>query len=429
MKRRYCLSLFALASIGLAIVGCTTAKSQGETVMDESPAPTTPEPKAETRPGAQKPVDPRLVAANNDFGLRLFAKLRGDEKNANLLISPLSIAIALNMTYDGAAGETQKQMAQALGLDAMPLADVNAANAALKQNLEGADPGIEVAIANSLWARQGVNFRAEFLDAARRHFAARVTTLDFGNPDAAGTINDWVKQNTRGKIEKIVSDPVGRDVVMYLINAVYFKGQWQYKFDPKLTEDADFHSAAGATRKVRMMQQHGKYRYLKGDNFASVALPYGKGGMSLYLVLPDEDVSLDNLLDRLDAVTWNQWVGRMPQREGEVKIPRFKLTYEKSLNDALQAIGMEAAFDARQADFSGMRQERDLFISQVKHKAMMEVNEEGTVAAAATSVEMSRTSVINPQEPFTFTADRPFLAVLRDNKSGSILFLTTVQEP
>jgi serpin B len=395
--------------------------------MGETPQ-RTPEAKPDSRSVAQKAVDPRLVAANNDFGLKLFAKLRAAKGTGNLLISPLSIATCLDMAYAGAAGETKAAMARALGVSELQLSELNTANAALKQNLEGSDPGIEVAIANSLWAKQGLDFKPEFMAMARQSYSAKVTTLDFADPAAAATINDWVKQNTRGKIDKIVDDPPDGAAALFLINAVYFKGQWQAKFDPKLTEQADFHLTGGQTRQVPMMQQNGKYRYFNGDGFAAVALPYGKGAMSLTVLLPDDGVALDGWLDNLNAANWDRWMGKMRQREGEVKLPRFKLTYEETLNSALQALGMGPAFNG-QADFTNMREKRDLYISQVKHKAIMEVNEEGTVAAAVTSTEMRTTSAIQPQPPFTFVADRPFLAAVRDNKTGSILFLTAVREP
>ncbi len=369
-----------------------------------------------------------LVAANNEFGFDLFNQLRSQDKDKNLFLSPLSIATALAMTYNGAAGETQLAMARTLKYSQMNQADINQSSAALMAKLKSADPKIELLIANSLWARQGVQFNPAFLDRNRQFFGAEVAALDFGNPQAVNTINGWVNQNTKGKIPKIL-DQIGGDQVMFLVNAVYFKGQWQKKFDAARTQNLPFHLATGGTKQTPMMSQSGNYQYLRGDNFQAVSLPYGQGGTSIYLFLPDEASSLTSLLSGLSFQKWQQWMTSFRNSPGDVKILRFKMDYSRDLNDPLKALGMGVAFDRSKADFSGIREQKDLFISQVKHKAVIEVNEEGTEAAAATSVGMSTTSMRPVQQRFNFVADRPFLLAIRDQQTGAILFLGTVFEP
>jgi serpin B len=369
-----------------------------------------------------------LIAANNEFGFNLFNQLRRQEADKNVFLSPLSVATALEMTYNGAAGETERAMARTLKLDGISLAEINQASAELMKSLSLADPKIELAVANSLWARQGVRFKEDFLARNRQFFGAEVASLDFASPQAVAKINGWVSANTKGKIAKII-DRIDAQQVMFLINAVYFKGLWQRKFDKTLTKTEPFHLLGGGQKPMPMMSQSGSYRYLRGEKFQALSLPYGKGGVSLYLFLPDRGLSLNDFLKSLSYQKWEQWMGSFRNTPGDVKIPRFKLDYERQLNDPLKALGMEVAFTAGRADFSGMRAERDLFISEVKHKAIVEVNEEGTEAAAATSVGISVTSVRPTPQRFTFIADRPFLMAICDERTGTILFMGAVMEP
>lgn len=369
-----------------------------------------------------------LVAANNEFGFDLFTQLRSQDKDKNVFISPLSIATALAMTYNGAAGETHLAMKRVLKYGSMNHAELNQSSAALMAKLKNSDPKIELLIANSLWVRQGVQFNPAFLDRNRQFFGAEIAALDFGKPKAVQTINGWVSQNTKGKIPKIIEQITG-DQVMFLINAVYFKGQWQKKFDPALTQNLPFHLLAGKTKQTQMMAQSGSYQYLKGENFQALSLPYGQGGASIYLFLPDEKYSLNSLLSGLNYQKWQQWMTGFRNSPGDVKLPRFKMDYSRDLNNPLTAMGMGVAFNRGKADFSGIRQQKDLFISQVKHKAVIEVNEEGTEAAAATSVGISITSVRPVQQRFSFIADRPFLLAIRDQQTGAILFMGAVFEP
>jgi serine protease inhibitor len=265
------------------------------------------------------------------------------------------------------------------------------------------------------------------LERNRQFFDAAITTLDFSDPQCAATINRWVDTSTKGKIKQLVGQ-IAPDTVMLLINAVYFKGKWQVEFDKKLTRDDTFHLLGGKQKKVPMMSQSGRYPYYRGEKFQAVSLPYGEGHTSLYLFLPDQGTLLKDFFKQLNYQNWNGWLTRFRRMQGNIELPRFNLEDDRHLNESLEALGMAVAFDRNRADFSRMRVERDLFIQQVKHKAVAEVNEEGTEASAVTSVGIGITSA-PVSRPFTFVADRPFFMALRDERTGTILFMGAVMEP
>ena len=377
------------------------------------------------RPAAEGKFDERLVAANNRFGFELFNQLQLKGRGKNLFYSPLSVALALSMAYNGAAGETKEAMRRTLKTEGLSLDELNEASAGLINSLRSSDPKVELAIANSLWARQEVKFKEDFLERNRRFFAAEVASLDFSAPGALTTINNWVSRNTKSKIPSII-DQIDPDDVMFLINAVYFKGQWENKFEKGLTKNEPFYPLSGPQKEVPMMSQSGNYQYYRGDRFQAVRLFYGAKSASLDLFLPDKDSSIDDLLKGLSFEQCGQWTGSFLQAPGDIKIPRFKMDYESSLNDPLKAMGMGVAFVGGKAGFSGMRDQNDLYISEVKHKAVVEVNEEGTEAAAATSVGMRLSSA--PLR-FTFVADHPFLMMIRDRRTDAILFMGVVVDP
>jgi serine protease inhibitor len=377
------------------------------------------------RPAAEGKFDERLVAANNRFGFELFDQLQPKDRGKNVFYSPLSVALALSMTYNGAAGETKEAMRRTLKTEGLSLDVLNEASAALINSLRSSDPKIELAIANSLWARRDVKFREDFLERNRQFFAAEVASLDFGAPGSLTTINNWVSRNTKSKIPSIIEEIDPLDA-MFLINAIYFKGQWENKFKKELTRNEPFYPLSGPQKEIPMMSQSGDYQYYRGDKFQAVRLFYGAKGASLDLFLPDEDSSIDDFLKSLSFDKCGQWTRMFRQAEGDIKIPRFKMDYESSLNDALKAMGMGVAFVAGKADFSGMRDQNDLYISEVKHKAVVEVNEEGTEAAAATSVTIRALSAM---QRFTFIVDRPFLMMIRDRRTDAILFMGVVVDP
>lgn len=373
------------------------------------------------------PVDSKLVDANTKFGFKLYQEVLKQDSNKNIFVSPTSVAIALSMTYNGASGETQQVMAKALQLQGMSLQDLNQANNTLKTSLENADPAVQMSIANSLWAKQGISFKPEFLQQNQQFYGAKVTELDFAKPDSANVINSWVKENTKGKIEQIV-DQLKPDDVLFLINAIYFKGNWTKPFDKSQTTQRPFTLANGSQKQQPMMSQSGKYRYYENESFQAVSLPYGKGRMSLYVFLPSKTTNLETFQQQLQSENWQQWMNQFAMRQGSVQLPRFKFDYDIKLNNALKSLGMETAFSPR-ANFSNMTS-ATVAINEVKHKTFVEVNEEGTEAAATTSVGMVLTSARMPaEEPFKMVVDRPFFCAIRDNQTGTILFMGSIKDP
>ncbi len=369
-------------------------------------------------------VDQRLIDANTNFSFKLFSEILREDRDQNVFVSPASVAIALSMAYNGASGTTKKEMAEALEFQGMSLPEINAANQALRQALLKADPEVQLSIANSLWAREDFSFKHQFLKNNRKFYDAQVTSLNFASPEAIEIINRWVDEKTRGKIDQIIESIQPEDV-LFLINAIYFKGNWTNEFDKNLTTEKPFYLSNGSSKEHPMMSASGEYRYYENEQFQAVSLPYGEGSLSMYIFLPREDSNLDAFSGQLTSDNWNQWMSQFRSREGSIQIPRFKLEYEVELNRALKALGMEAMFDSSRADFSQMTSD-PVKVDTVKHKTFVEVNEEGTEAAAVTSIGIRTTSV---SQPFTMIVERPFFCAIRDNQTETILFMGAIVEP
>jgi len=372
--------------------------------------------------------DDRLVSANIIFGFKLFAEIIKQDTGKNIFVSPASVAIALAMTYNGAGGKTKQAMAGALELPAMSLQEVNRANAALRAMLENPDPKVQLNIANSLWARKGIIFKPVFMKRNEDFYGAEVTTLDFDDPAAPSTINSWVSEKTKGKINKIMEN-ISSDAILFLINAIYFKGNWTVEFAKEKTEERPFYLLDGAQENHSMMSQSGNYRYYRGKDFQAISLPYGDNKrVSMYIFLPNKDSSLKEFLESLNAENWKNWMSQFHMMQGSIVLPRFKLEYELNLNNALKALGMEVAFDKSRANFENMcpiAPGVNVFIKEVKHKTFLEVDEEGTEAAGVTSVEIGITSV---GQEFSMIVDHPFFCAIRDNETGTILFMGSIVE-
>ncbi|KAM3115820.1 serpin family protein [Phormidesmis sp. 146-33] len=415
------LGIAMLATIvTLSSISCSSVASPNLTAKNP--------PRTETKqpPKTKLVVNPQLVTANTRFGFKLFSEVLKQDGKKNVFVSPSSVAIALSMAYNGAGGTTQQAMAKALEVNGLSLQAVNQANSDLKQLLQQGDPKVELTIANSLWARQGVNFKPAFLESNKTFYNAEVTTLDFSSPTAPKTINSWVDRNTRGKISEIV-DSIDPDQVMFLVNAIYFKGKWTTEFNKQQTSDRPFSLPNGSQKQHPTMQQKGEYRYFETEQFQAVSLPYGKGRTSLYVFLPKKGSNLTAFSKTLTAENWQTWMKKFGKREGLIELPRFKMEYEIELKKALSALGMGETFD-RQANFSNLA-DVPVKIDEVKHKTFVEVNEEGTEAAAVTSIGIRTTSVQVDSQPFEMKVDRPFFCAIRDNKTGSILFMGSIVDP
>ncbi len=370
-----------------------------------------------------------LVVANAQFAFKLFAELTKSNIEQNVFISPTSVTLALAMVYNGARGETARAILRTLDLGEIDLDALDRANAALLESLRAFDPHVALAIANSLWAQQGITFAPDFLSRNQEFYHAEIATLDFGDSQATATINEWVARNTSGKIETII-DQIDRSAIMFLLNAIYFKGSWAKPFDPRRTREMPFTLSGGRQKQLPLMAQTGKFDYYAIQGFQAISLPYGAGRASMYIFLPERRSSLRAFRRELSHKSWDAWLRHFRQADGTVVLPRFKLAYEAKLNDPLKALGMGIAFDGRRADFSGMFADGKpgAAIDEVKHKTFVEVNEEGTEAAAVTSIGMVRLAMA-PQRNFSMIVDRPFFCAIRDNQTGALLFMGAITDP
>ena len=371
-----------------------------------------------------------LISADNRFAFSLFGEIaRQTSPDSNLFISPLSAAMALAMAYNGAAGATQAEMQQVLQLDGMTLDDVDQSYRSLIGLLRGLDPQVAFTIANSVWYDPNPVYAPtpDYLATTRTYFDARVESLDFKSPSAAPTINAWVSDQTHGKIPTIVPDPIPPYAVAYLINAIYFKGSWTARFDKGLTRPGTFRLVNGAAATVPMMK-HGRtvpIGIASVNGVTVLDLPYGGEAFSMTIALPQDAAGIDSLVQGLTEERWRGWVAALDSGSSEVVMPKVTLTYGLTMNDVLRALGMPSAFcDAPHPDFTRLNPSGALCISDVRHKTFVDVNEEGTEAAAATSVEISFTSLAAPLQ-----VDRPFVFAIRERLSGTILFLGRVMNP
>lgn len=398
----------------LFLTGCTQHSTKGIAL--------------ENRQAEASAVDSRIVDASNKFGMQLHQQLVQKEQNQkkNIFISPTSISLALAMTYNGSRGESQTSMAKTMGWQGMSIDELNRGNEALISLLNQPGNGVQMNIANSIWLRKGTPFHSNFMKTNQEFYQAKVTELDFNNPEASDNINDWVNKNTNGKIPKVI-ESIDPTEVLILANAVYFNGGWKKEFQLSDTKEESFKQHDGSTKQVQMMVQTGTYEYLQEEEFQAIRLPYGDGQMDMLVILPDEASSLGALHDQLWA-DHSKWQQPFQQNEGEIKLPRFKIEYEKQLKEPLKALGMELPFDEMMADFSGMAPiPPNLFISAVTHKTFVEVNEKGTEAAAVTAVEMAQASAPT-DTPFQMTINRPFFFAIEDRQTNAWLFVGSVVE-
>jgi len=373
-------------------------------------------------------AEQEIIASGNSFGFKLLQTVNSSDKDSNVFISPLSVSMALGMTLNGAHGATHDSMCNTLGLNGMTQEGINENFKSLMALLAGLDSKVIFQIANSIWYRQGFQVEQEFVTTNKTYFDAEVTGLDFSLPTASQTMNAWVDEKTNGKIQKIVPDHIDPLTRMYLINAIYFKGTWTYQFDSTKTKDTTFILSGGNQTTCRMMHIDGEFDYAENDRYQAVDLPYGDGSFSMTVLLPKTGADINSFIDELTKNSWQSLASDREKTEGDVYLPKFKLEYGKSLNDALRAMGMESAFDPQLADFTKINKDGGLCITDVEHKTFVSVDEEGTEAAAATSVEIGYTSVLQPQR-FFMCVNHPFLFVIRDHHSQGLLFVGKIIRP
>ena len=388
----------------------------------------------ETNPSVQESKDLNLnlkslelLASDNLFGLELFQEvMQGAKDDENVMISPLSVALALGMTYNGSASTTREAMEATLKLQGLTEDEINDGYKSIIDQLLDLDPKVVMEIANSIWYKEGFEVEDEFIKTNKDHFYAEIRSLDFSSPDAVNIINQWVSDNTNGLIEEII-DAIPPAAVMYLINAIYFKGTWTYEFDPDETNLEPFSPEAGGSSETPAMHQETKLNYYQNSLFELVELPYGDKKFSMLVFLPSADNTCSDILAEMDNDNWNNWTNNFSETKIYLQLPKFKFETFKLLNDPLSSMGMEIAFSDA-ADFTRINPAGNLFISRVLHKTFIDVNEEGTEAAAVTAVEISLTSA-GGSGLTHFIADKPFLFVIRENSTGSILFMGRMSQP
>jgi len=372
-------------------------------------------------------TEQHILNSNNQFGFQLLRTIAETSSHENTVISPISISMALGMTLNGAAGTTYDSMKTVLGFQDFTSAEINQSYRHLIDLLMALDPEVVMEIANSIWIREGVPVNSTFKEVNQANFDAEIRTLDFSLPSTVDDINSWVANKTHDRIKRIIQE-IEPSAVMYLINALYFKGTWAYEFKKSETHEAQFQMSNNSAMDVDMMMQENDYQYFANDEMQVVDLPYGDGDFSMTLLLPSGNHTLNDIVQSLDSESWNTLIASLNEQEGTVYLPKFELKCNAVLNSPLTDLGMGIAFHYSRADFSAITTELDLFINEVLHKTYIRVDESGTEAAAVTSVGVGITS-IGGDDHFVMRIDHPFLLTIRERTSGAILFLGIIEQP
>ena len=367
----------------------------------------------------------KVAAANTVFGLKLLGKLAQEKPKENVFFSPFSISQALTLALNGSGGATRQQIASTLGLSGMPPASVNAANGLLLPSLRNPEEKVTLSIGNALWADKGIKLNPDFQSRCSKFYDAQTAVLDFSSPAAATRINGWVSKETHGKITSIVTPGALKQSPAVLTNAVYFHGTWSRVFEAHDTHDEPFKLGADAKKIVPMMSQTSRFSYLQTAQFQAVRLPYGQGRVAFYVFLPKSVDGLNGFVKSATPARWSAWIAKMKPMYLQVVLPKFKASQDIVLNKPLAELGMGSAFRVG-ADFRPMGLANG-YIGSVIHKAVLNVDEEGTTAAAATGIMMTGAAMLPP--PVTIKVDHPFFCAIRDDATGEVLFAGAIRDP
>ena len=371
-----------------------------------------------------------VVDGNTAFALDLYSRLK--DEDGNLFFSPYSISVALAMTYAGARENTAQQMSQTLRFSLDPQR-LHPAFEKLEERLEALqeEGNVQLEIANSLWPHKSYPILEEYIGLVKKYYGVKITPLDYAaNIEAARSIiNEWVEEKTKDKIKDMIGPGVLDALTrLVLVNAIYFKGNWADQFEEELTKDAPFHPLSGESIEVPMMKQQETFGYAEHEDLQILQMPYAGDEMSMLVLLPKNMDGLANLQSVLSKENLEKWIKSIRKKEVLVFLPKFKVTSQFRLDEALASMGMTDAFSPEKADLSGIDGEpHRLYIGAVIHKAFVDVNEEGTEAAASTAVGFALASM--PEPVPTFRADHPFIFMIRDNNTGSILFMGRIVDP
>lgn len=364
-----------------------------------------------------------ISTADNKLAFKFLKASIDLHSNDNIAVSPLSLSAILALTQNGAANKTKEEMLNALELGGLSDNVINESYKNLISHFNSLK-GLNLKVANSIWIPKNFDIKKEFIDTGANYYEAESNKVVFGNKEAGNKINKWVSEHTNGKIKKI-EENFHSDIMLLLINTLYFKGDWYKQFEKANTSKGEFTTPAKTITNVDMMKTDFNFEYLKGNKFEAVRLPYSNKDFGMYVFLPDKKSSVKEFINSFSYDNWKKYISSFKDTELIVKLPKFKVEYEQELNDMLKKLGMKSAFE--NADFSKLSSE-ELYISKVKQKCFVEVNETGTEATAATEVQFQRISMVNGDTK-QFTADRPFVYVIADNKTGMILFMGTVEKP
>jgi len=368
------------------------------------------------------------VDADNCFSFKIFKEVSA-LNGENTFFSPLSLNLALGMLYNGASGDTRTEMAEAMGMGDFTETEINEYYQKMSRALLEIDPLTKISIANSIWYRDGFPVKKSFFDINQTYFDAMVKALNFSSPDAAEIINKWCAEKTNDRIKEIIQNPIDDLSVMFLINALYFKSKWQSEFDKKQTKQDDFTLTDNRKIKANMMEQTAAFPYYADQYLQCVEMPYGNDAFSMIAILPKDGTNIEQLIDYLDNTKWQQILANLFPRKIWLKLPRFKIECEMPLNDPVKNTGMQRIFVPHVAEFEHITDVTDLFVSYIKQKTFVEVNEEGTEAAAVTVIGIEATSVGPGPGPIQFFANRPFLYLIKEKSTSAILFIGRMDEP
>ncbi len=368
----------------------------------------------------------KIIEADQQFAFELLGKVNALAEEDNFMISPLSVSYALGMTMNGAAGTTLDAFYNVLHFGDLTNEEVNESYKDLMDQLVSLDDKVEFSIANSIWYRLGYNVLQEFITTNQTYFDAAVSELDFSDPQAVEIINAWIEEKTNEKIKDML-DYIPQDAVMYLINAIYFNATWKYEFDKSQTAEGPFYLDGGGSHPADFMKVKGAFNCTVTEDFSAVEMPYGDSTFSMVVMLPSGESTTDDLIGQMDHSQWGAWFENPTVRNVQIELPKFKYGFKSLLNDPLIDLGLEIAFTGN-ADFSRITPGADLFISRVIHQTFIDVQEEGTEAAAATIVEIMETSA-GGDSTLIFRVDKPFVYVIKENSTGAILFMGKVGKP
>lgn len=371
----------------------------------------------------------KIIEPSNELGWKLLPVVEPNEEGNRFISSP-SLFMALSMVYNGADGVTEDEISNVLEVPGIAAGELNQANASLMNQLASDSEAIQLSIGNSIWLNESYQFQEEFEKNNEDYFNAKIEEIDVTDNESVDRINGWVEDSTNGKIKEMMEAPLDPRLVTVLLNAIYFKGDWQYPFEEEGTSEQDFYLADGSLKKMPLMTLYEELPYLETDDFQAVSLPYGEGEMAMKVFLPKEGTSLSDFEKSLTGENWDKWNETLQDMEGTLQLPKFQLEYEVELNDALKGLGMASAFDRFTAEFPQMvkKENEELFISKVKQKTFLDVNEKGTEAAAATSIEIVEESA-SSEKTFEMKINRPFFITIEDVESGLILFMGAIEEP